>query len=163
MSGQDVEVTVMMVMMMGAGGVVWPLCHVLCCTCSTSWCYQGPLVSLALDSKLPESIEWGQGGGCAAAAGAQFLPSDCRRPDCSPLACEIARFFKNLICLELYRLDLFWRSQFKNTESIQKHCAVSLYFIFFFHKAWNSWISCKWTLQWWGTNCIVYHSPEFLK
>lgn len=80
-------------MMMGAEwGVSWPLCHVPCCTCSTSWCYQGPLVSLTLDGKLPESIDWGQGGGCAA-AGTQFLRSGCRRPNCSPLACEIACFF----------------------------------------------------------------------
>lgn len=52
---QDAEVIVMM--MMGAeGGVAWPLCHVPRCTCSTSWCYQGPLVSLAIHGKLPKNI-----------------------------------------------------------------------------------------------------------
>lgn len=149
--------------MRGAGGgVVWPLCHVPCCPCSTSWSYQGPLASLALGGKLPESTEWGQGGGCAA-AGAQFLCSDCRRPDCSLLACEIARFLKktwsvwsytDLICSEDHSLRIL--STFKST-------AQSLFYFCFFHKAWNQWISCKWTLQWWGANCIVYHIPEFLK
>lgn len=71
------------------------MCHVSCCTCSTSWCFQGPLVSLALDGKLPESMEWGQGGGCAA-AGTQFLRSGCRRPNCSLLACERTWFFFKL-------------------------------------------------------------------